>query len=50
METAYPVFNSLGALAGNLTIVSGCVTEGATVEDEALFLLRRIVGFKSKRQ
>ena len=39
METAYSVFNSLGQLAGNLTIVSGCVTVGATVSDGFVFIV-----------
>lgn len=31
LQTAYSIFNSLGALAGNLTIISGCELTGSTV-------------------
>ena len=47
METAYSVFNSLGALAGNLTIISGCNLTGSTVSDGYVFIDGELLAFKS---
>lgn len=33
MQKAYEIFNSLGALAGNFTIISGCIITGSTVSN-----------------
>lgn len=33
MQKAYEIFNSLGALAGNMTIISGCIVTGSTVSN-----------------
>lgn len=46
METAYSVFNSLGALAGNLTIISGCVTTGSTVGNGYVYINGELLEFR----
>lgn len=46
METAYSVFNSLGALAGNLTIISGCVTTGSTVGNGFIYINGELLEFR----
>lgn len=33
MQKAYEIFNALGALAGNFTIISGCIVTGSTVSN-----------------
>ena len=47
METAYSIFNSLGSLAGDLTIISGCTTTGSTVSDGFVFINGELFPFKS---
>ena len=47
MQNAYSIFNALGQLAGNLTIISGCVVAGSTVSDGVVFIngeLYRFIG------
>lgn len=46
LETAYKIFNSLGYLAGDLTIVSGCETVGTTVKNGSIFLNGEIIEFR----
>lgn len=46
METAYSVFNSLGALAGNLTIISGCVQTGSTVSNGFVYINGELLEFR----
>ncbi len=46
MQTAYSVFNSLGALAGNLTIISGCVTTGSTVGNGFVYINGELLEFR----
>jgi hypothetical protein len=46
MQTAYSIFNSLGALAGNLTIISGCVVTGTTVGDGFVYINGELIEFK----
>ena len=48
-ENAYKIFNAYGALAGDKTIISGCVENGSSVSDGfiyprgvCLYLLHRI--------
>lgn len=33
MQKAYEIFNSLGALAGNFTIISGCIATGSNISN-----------------
>ena len=47
LETAYRIFNSLGALAGNLTIISGCETIGTTVKDGFVYINGELLEFKA---
>ena len=47
MQNAYSIFNALGHLAGNLTIISGCVVSGSNVSNGVVFIngeLYRFVG------
>lgn len=45
-ETAYSIFNSLGALAGNLTIISGCTVIGSNVGDGFVYIDGELLEFK----
>lgn len=47
MQTAYTVFNELGNLAGNLTILSGCVVTGTSVSDGYVFINGEVLKFKA---
>jgi hypothetical protein len=47
MQTAYTIFNELGNLAGNLTILSGCVVTGTSVSDGAVFINGEVLKFKA---
>lgn len=46
LETAYSVFNSLGALAGNFTIISGCVVAGTTVGNGVVYINGEVIDFR----
>ncbi|REH00260.1 hypothetical protein [Flavobacterium aquicola] len=46
MQTAYSIFNSLGALAGNLTIISGCETVGTTVGNGFVYINGELLEFR----
>ncbi|GIZ09972.1 hypothetical protein [Flavobacterium sp. UMI-01] len=46
LETAYSIFNSLGALAGNLTIISGCVLSGSTIGDGFVYINGELLDFR----
>ncbi|MEY4902572.1 MAG: hypothetical protein RLZZ292_387 [Bacteroidota bacterium] len=46
MQTAYSIFNSLGALAGNLTIISGCTVTGTIVGDGYIYINGELLEFK----
>lgn len=46
MQEAYSVFNSLGSLAGDKAIVSGCVVSGNNVSDGVIYLNGEILSFK----
>jgi hypothetical protein len=46
LQTAYTVFNSLGNLAGNLAIISGCDVTGLTVSDGFVFINGELFDFK----
>jgi hypothetical protein len=47
LETAYSIFNAFGALAGNLTIISGCVTAGSNVSDGYVYISGELLTFKA---
>jgi hypothetical protein len=46
IQKAHAVFNSLGGLAGNFTIIAGCVTIGSTVGDGFVFINGEVFDFK----
>lgn len=46
LQTAYSIFNSLGALAGNLTIISGCTVGGTNVSDGFVYINGELYDFK----
>lgn len=46
MQTAYGIFNALGSLAGDKSIISGCTTVGATVSNGVIFLNNEVLEFR----
>lgn len=46
MQTAYSLFNSLGNLAGNKAIISGCTVAGSSVSDGVVYINGEIIEFK----
>ena len=46
MQTAYSTFNELGYLAGNFTIISGCLVSGTNVGDGYVFINGEVLKFK----
>lgn len=46
LQTAYSIFNQLGYVAGNLTIISGCVVTGSNVSDGFVFINGEVFPFK----
>ncbi|GGA84772.1 hypothetical protein GCM10008015_26940 [Flavobacterium palustre] len=46
LQTAYSIFNALGALAGNLTIISGCAVAGSDVGDGYVYINGELLEFK----
>ena len=46
IQKAHAVFNSLGGLAGNFTIIAGCITVGSTVGDGFVFINGEVFDFK----
>lgn len=46
MQEAYSVFNSLGSLAGDKAIISGCEVSGNTVADGVIYLNGEVLAFK----
>lgn len=46
VQEAYSVFNSLGSLAGDKAIISGCVEAGNNVSDGVIYLNGEILSFK----
>ena len=46
LQTAYNIFNSLGALAGNLTIISGCKLEGTTIKNGCVYIDGELFEFR----
>ena len=46
LQTAYSIFNSLGALAGNFTIISGCTLTGTTVGNGVVYINGEVIDFR----
>ncbi len=46
LQTAYSIFNQLGYVAGNFTIISGCVVTGSNVSDGFVFINGEVFPFK----
>lgn len=46
VQAAYSLFNSLGWIGGNFTIISGCVVNGTSVSDGVVFINGEIFNFK----
>ena len=47
LEKAYSIFNAYGALAGDLTIISGCVTTGPNVSDGYVYISGELFPFRA---
>lgn len=46
LEKAYTIFNSLGVLAGDLTIISGCVLTGTVVGNGVVYINGELMEFR----
>jgi hypothetical protein len=46
LQKAYSVFNGLGALAGNMTIIAGCTVAGSTVGDGVVYVNGEVFKFR----
>lgn len=46
MQTAYKLFNALGSIAGEKSILSGCVTTGDNVTDGVIYLNGEVLEFR----
>lgn len=46
MQTAYSLFNHLGAMAGDMAIISGCEVIGQSVSDGVVYINGEILEFK----
>lgn len=46
LQKAYTLFNALGAIAGNFSIISGCELTGTTIADGVVFINGEILEFK----
>lgn len=46
MQTSYTIFNQLGNLSGNKTIISGCDVLGKNIGDGVIYLNGEILTFK----
>lgn len=47
MQKAYQLFNALGALAGDLSIIKGCNLAGTTVSDGVVYINGEVLEFRS---
>lgn len=47
LQTAYEIFNSLGSIAGDFTIISGCVQSGTTIQNGFIFINGELLEFVS---
>ena len=46
MQTAYGILNALGAISGNFSIISGCVTTGTTVANGVVYINGEVLEFR----
>ncbi|WP_294958652.1 hypothetical protein [uncultured Flavobacterium sp.] len=46
MQQSWSIFNSLGSLVGDLSIISGCIVTGTTVSDGVVFINNELLPFK----
>lgn len=46
LQTAYSIFNALGALAGNLSIISGCELAGTTIKNGFVYIDGELLEFR----
>jgi hypothetical protein len=46
MQKAYTLFNALGAIVGNFSIIAGCELNGSTIADGVVFINGEILEFK----
>lgn len=46
LETAYEIFNHLGSIAGNLSILSGCEVSGSTVTNGVVVINNEVIEFR----
>jgi len=46
IQTAYKLFNGLGSLAGELTIMKGCILTGSTVSDGIVYINGEVLEFR----
>lgn len=46
MQKAYDIFNGLGFLAGDLSIINGCIVNGNSVSDGIVFINGEVLEFK----
>ncbi len=47
MQTAYKLYNGLGALAGDIAIIKGCALVGNTVSDGVVYINGEVLEFRS---
>jgi hypothetical protein len=47
MQTAYKLYNGLGALAGDIAIIKGCALVGSTVSDGVVYINGEVLEFRS---
>jgi len=47
MQTAYQLFNGLGALAGDFSIIKGCELTGSTVSNGVVYINGEVLEFRS---
>ncbi|WP_432221246.1 hypothetical protein ACRASX_10975 [Flavobacterium sp. TMP13] len=46
LQTAFSVFNALGNIVGDLTIISGCTVTGSTVSDGVVYVNGEVLEFR----
>ncbi|WP_281237835.1 hypothetical protein [Flavobacterium praedii] len=46
MQTSWSILNALGNIAGNFTILQGCIVAGTTVSDGTVFINGEVIEFK----
>lgn len=47
LQTTFQIFNALGSLAGNFTIISGCKVDGSTIENGVVFINGELLEFRT---